>query len=244
MPHTSTTCTPDTGRQHEGKHMTGDRMKTLMLNLPFLMRDLLRSEVRYIDIILSIRYNIVPVIVPCVCRYRLQYWVRYRVRLHRIWHPFLQIHIINNEIRNAKKGVLHRKPLIVDPMVSIVERMCPCWNGICIPGKSEWLQSSWSVCNKNQLKCWSPSSQLPCNLVNWKLHLSHCCPPHTGQHAISSSTEGDPLGRDGWELSGTLPYCWYNGQSSWQSRCDSALGLECWNSVTIRKGQGRVHTVS
>jgi hypothetical protein len=33
--------------------MTGDRIKILMLNLPFLMRDLLRPEVRYIDIILT-----------------------------------------------------------------------------------------------------------------------------------------------------------------------------------------------
>ena len=40
-------------RQHDGKHMTGDRMKILMLNLPLLMRDLLRPEVRYIDIILT-----------------------------------------------------------------------------------------------------------------------------------------------------------------------------------------------
>jgi hypothetical protein len=28
------------------------------------------------------------------------------------------------------------------------------------------------------------------------------------------STEGGPPGRDGGELSGKLPYCWYNGQSS------------------------------
>ncbi len=40
-------------RQHDGKHMTGDRMKILMLNLPFLTRDLLRPEVRNIDIILA-----------------------------------------------------------------------------------------------------------------------------------------------------------------------------------------------
>jgi hypothetical protein len=33
----------------------------------------------------------------------------------------LPIDIINNEIRNAKKGVLHGKPLIDDPMESIVE---------------------------------------------------------------------------------------------------------------------------
>ena len=40
-------------RQHDGKHMTGDRMKILMLNLPLLMRDLLRPEVRYIHITLT-----------------------------------------------------------------------------------------------------------------------------------------------------------------------------------------------
>jgi hypothetical protein len=33
----------------------------------------------------------------------------------------LQLDIINNEIRNAKKGVLHEQPLIDDPMESIVE---------------------------------------------------------------------------------------------------------------------------
>ncbi len=33
---------------------------------------------------------------------------------------------------------------------------------------------------------------LPCDLVNRKLHLSHYGLLHTGQHAIGSSTEGDP----------------------------------------------------
>jgi hypothetical protein len=31
--------------KHDGKHMTGDRMKILLLNLPFLLRDLLAPEV-------------------------------------------------------------------------------------------------------------------------------------------------------------------------------------------------------
>ncbi len=44
-------------RQHYGKHMTGDRMKILMLSLPFLMRDLLRPEVRFI-LTYSISYPI------------------------------------------------------------------------------------------------------------------------------------------------------------------------------------------
>ena len=32
---------------HDGKHMTGDRMKILLLNLPFLLRDLVAPEVSY-----------------------------------------------------------------------------------------------------------------------------------------------------------------------------------------------------
>jgi hypothetical protein len=40
-------------RQHDGKHMTVDRMKILRLNLQFLLRDLLRPEVRYINITIS-----------------------------------------------------------------------------------------------------------------------------------------------------------------------------------------------
>ena len=43
-------------KQHDGKHMTGDRMKILLLNLPFLLRDLLRPEVRSIVSICYIVY--------------------------------------------------------------------------------------------------------------------------------------------------------------------------------------------
>ena len=32
-------------RKHDGKHLTGDRMKILMLNLPFVMQDLIAEEV-------------------------------------------------------------------------------------------------------------------------------------------------------------------------------------------------------
>ena len=34
-------------QNHEGKHMTGDRMKILLLNLPFLLRDLITPEVSH-----------------------------------------------------------------------------------------------------------------------------------------------------------------------------------------------------
>jgi hypothetical protein len=30
--------------KHDGKHMSGDHMKILLLNLPFLLRDLLEPE--------------------------------------------------------------------------------------------------------------------------------------------------------------------------------------------------------
>ena len=113
-------------------------MKFLMLNPPFLLRDLLRPEVRYIDIILYIGQDIVLVIAPencrnSVCRYRVLYSHHHIGTIsstilgtitfvwYRIWHPFLQIDIINNEICNAKRGVLHGKTLIDDPIKSIVE---------------------------------------------------------------------------------------------------------------------------
>ena len=44
--------------QHDGKHMTGDRMKILLLNLPFLLRDLVAPEVR-----LHIMHDIIPDII-------------------------------------------------------------------------------------------------------------------------------------------------------------------------------------
>ena len=44
-------------RQHDGKHMTGDRMKILLLNLLFLLRDLIEPEVHCIYIIAS---NAIP----------------------------------------------------------------------------------------------------------------------------------------------------------------------------------------
>ncbi len=44
---------------HEGKHMTGDRMKILSLNLPFLLRDLVAPEVRF-DVFLDIIPDNIP----------------------------------------------------------------------------------------------------------------------------------------------------------------------------------------
>ena len=45
--------------EHDGKHMTGDRMKILLLNLPFLLRDLVAPEVRHF-ITPDISANIMP----------------------------------------------------------------------------------------------------------------------------------------------------------------------------------------
>jgi hypothetical protein len=48
-------------KNHDGKHMTGDRIKILLLNLPFMLRDLIWPEVICIayDIIYYIVYDIV-----------------------------------------------------------------------------------------------------------------------------------------------------------------------------------------
>jgi hypothetical protein len=53
--------------KHDGKHMTGDRMKILLLNLAFLLRDLVAPEVRlYIiyDITPDIMSDIVSDVIP------------------------------------------------------------------------------------------------------------------------------------------------------------------------------------
>jgi hypothetical protein len=44
---------------HEGKHVTGDRMKILFLNLPFLLRDLVAPKVRF-DVFPDIRTDNIP----------------------------------------------------------------------------------------------------------------------------------------------------------------------------------------
>jgi hypothetical protein len=53
--------------KHDGKHMTGDRMKILLLKMPFLLRDLVAPEVRlYIiyDITHDIMSDIVSDVIP------------------------------------------------------------------------------------------------------------------------------------------------------------------------------------
>ena len=59
-------------RQHDGKHMTGDRMKILLLNMPFLLRDLIAPEVPYIYIITS---YISYMHSRSTVRYRVRYFV-------------------------------------------------------------------------------------------------------------------------------------------------------------------------
>jgi hypothetical protein len=47
--------------KHQGKHLTGDRMKILMLNLPSVLWDLINQEVRAFAFVrLKIWYNIGP----------------------------------------------------------------------------------------------------------------------------------------------------------------------------------------
>ena len=45
-------------KNHDGKHMTGDRIKILLLNLPFMLRDLILPEVLFTTCSCPIRYRI------------------------------------------------------------------------------------------------------------------------------------------------------------------------------------------
>ncbi len=54
-------------RQHDGKHMKGDRMKILLLNMPFLLRDLIAPEVPCSHIITS---------------YTIMYMISYTISYH------------------------------------------------------------------------------------------------------------------------------------------------------------------
>ena len=45
-------------KNHDGKHMTGDRIKILLLNLPFMLRDLVLPEVMCSTIHISKGYRI------------------------------------------------------------------------------------------------------------------------------------------------------------------------------------------
>ena len=44
-------------KNHDGKHMTGDRIKILLLNLPFMLRDLILPEVMFTTRSFRIRYR-------------------------------------------------------------------------------------------------------------------------------------------------------------------------------------------
>jgi hypothetical protein len=59
--------------KHEGKHLTGDRVRILLLTLPFVLRDLIEPEV----MLYVIRHNIL---------YKMLYHTIYYVTYHGIYH--------------------------------------------------------------------------------------------------------------------------------------------------------------
>jgi hypothetical protein len=63
-------------KNHDGKHMTGDRIKILLLNLPFMLRDLTWPEVMYTSVkfIVSIVYVVYDIV------YDIGYRIRHRIR--------------------------------------------------------------------------------------------------------------------------------------------------------------------
>ena len=87
-------------KKHDGKHMTGHHMKILMLNLPFLLRDLIEPEASSVLPVQSCKaYLLMLVLIP----------------VH------LQLALINSQIAKAKTGPLKGKAPVQDPMESIVQ---------------------------------------------------------------------------------------------------------------------------
>ena len=65
-------------KNHDGKHMTGDRIKILLLNLPFMLRDLILPEVMFTPD--NFIYNIVYDIVYICIQYLIRHLIRYNIR--------------------------------------------------------------------------------------------------------------------------------------------------------------------
>jgi hypothetical protein len=124
-------------KNHDGKHMTGDRIKILLLNLPFMLRDLVSPEVitcSSIIYIYSIVYDVVYNVVYDVVYdfeinivYDVVYDIVYDIVYDEFFDvdisfQFLQIHLINKAIQTAKQGSpFYKLPLITDPSEKIVE---------------------------------------------------------------------------------------------------------------------------
>ena len=98
----------------ENAKMTGDRMKMLMLTLPFMVRDLIAPEVpSALDILCITMYilGITQYIMTCTLIY--------------------QVKLINAAIDNAKAGsCLHGLQHVTDPSAEVVEVLIQCmdWN--------------------------------------------------------------------------------------------------------------------
>ena len=106
-------------KNHDGKHMTGDRIKILLLNLPFMLRDLVSPEV----INYMFKHNIYIYYIVYDVVYDLVYDIVYDEFFDvDISFQFLQIHLINKAIQTAKQGSpLYKLPLVTDPSEKIVE---------------------------------------------------------------------------------------------------------------------------
>ena len=92
----------------EGAKMTGDRMKMLMLTLPFMVRDLIAPEVHHVH----------------VC-------TLYILVLNYVYTCMYQVLLINKAIDSAKAGSrLYKLPHVADPSNEIVEVLIQCmdWN--------------------------------------------------------------------------------------------------------------------
>jgi hypothetical protein len=111
------------GKEHA--KMTGDRMKMLMLTLPFMVRDLIAPEVS--------TYQYIPVHTSTYS-YILVHTSTYQyilvcTSMYCIVTRFYQVQLINSAIDKAKKGsYLHGLPHVADPSTEVQEVLIACMN--------------------------------------------------------------------------------------------------------------------
>ena len=115
-------------KNHDGKHMTGDRIKILLLNLPFMLRDLILPEVICIPHTFMKSFALISYMISYTISYTIAYTMSYTISytifcflFHNVVFVW-KVHMINTAITKAKPGSpLYRKPFVNDPSERLIE---------------------------------------------------------------------------------------------------------------------------
>ena len=123
-------------KNHDGKHMTGDRIKILLLNLPFMLRDLILPEVICIPHTFMKSIAFISYMISYTMSYTISYMTSYTMSCtmsYAISYTILcflfdnvvfvwKVHFINAAITKAKQGSpLFKKPFVNDPSERLIE---------------------------------------------------------------------------------------------------------------------------